>query len=128
MKTDNKLNIFLNTIFWGFILWLFGYILGIVFFMFVSKEQIGWFILPLGVLFTLWVLIKKIKREEFMCYIGLGLIWTIMVIALDYGFIVKLFNSNDYYKLDVYIYYILTFTLPILVGLYKFRKKLSSHY
>jgi hypothetical protein len=121
---NKKIKILVNTLFWGFILWLFGYILGIVFFMFVPQEHIGWFILPLGVLFTLWVLVKKIKREEFMCYIGLGLIWTIMAVALDYVFLVKLFNSIGYYKLDVYIYYILTFTIPILIGIYKFRSKL----
>jgi hypothetical protein len=70
----NKKQILLNTTFWGFILWLFGYILGIVFFAFVPKDLIGFFILPLGVAFTLLVLLKKIRREEFMSYIGLGII------------------------------------------------------
>ncbi len=119
---NNKLKIFLNTIMWGFILWLFGYILGMIFFVFVPKELIGWFILPFGVLFTLWIVIKKIERKEFMCYIGLGVIWTIMAVFLDYIFIIKLLNATTYYKLDVYIYYILTFTLPIIVGAYKFNK------
>jgi len=118
----NKGKIFLNTVFWGFILWLFGYALGFIFFAFVPKELIGWYILPLGVIVTLWVLIKKIKREEFGCYFGLGLIWAIMAIALDYVFLVKLLKAVDYYKLDVYIYYILTFTLPIIVGWYKLKK------
>jgi hypothetical protein len=118
---QNKGKIFLNTVFWGFILWLFGYVLGIVFFVFVPKDQIGWYILPLGVAFTLWVLFKKIERESFGCYIGLGVIWTIMAAALDYLFIVKLFQSADYYKSDVYVYYVLTFVLPVVVGWYKFR-------
>ena len=114
--------IFKNTVSWGFVLWLFGYILGIVFFAMVPKNLIGFFILPLGVAFTLWVLLKKIKRDEFMCYFGLGLIWTLMAVLLDYFFIVKLFHSVGYYKLDVYVYYILTFFLPIIVGWYKFKK------
>jgi hypothetical protein len=118
----NKGKIFLNTAFWGFMLWLFGYILGIIFFAFVPKDAIGWFVSPLGIIFMLWVLLKKIKREEFMCYFGLGLIWTVMAVALDYVFLVKLFKSADYYKLDVYVYYALTFILPIAVGWFKFKQ------
>lgn len=118
----NKGKIFLNTVFWGFILWLFGYILGIVFFIFLPKELIGWCIMPIALAATLWVLFKKIKREFFACYIGLGLIWTIMAVALDYVFLVKLLKAVDYYKIDVYIYYFLTFVLPVAVGLYKFNK------
>jgi hypothetical protein len=118
-----KGKIFLNTVFWGFILWLFGYILGIVFFAFVPAGQIGWYILPFGVAFMLWVLVRKIKREELMCYFGLGLIWTLMAVALDYIFIVKLLKSAGYYKPDVYVYYALTFVLPITVGWHKFKNK-----
>jgi hypothetical protein len=76
----------------------------------------------LGVALTLWVLWKKIVREERMCYFGLGLIWTIMAIVLDYLLIVKLFQSTNYYKTDVYVYYALTFTLPLIIGWLKFRK------
>jgi hypothetical protein len=118
----NKGKLFLNTIFWGFVLWLFGYILGFVFFAFVPKEMLGWAIMPFGIAVTLWALFKKIKRDSLMCYFGLGIIWTIMAIVLDYFFLVKLLNATDYYKLDVYIYYILTLLLPIMFGLYKFRK------
>ncbi len=118
-----KKQIILNNIFWGFILWLFGYILGIVFFAFVPKDQIGFYILPFGTALTLWVLLKKIKREEFLCYIGVGMFWTLIAVILDYLFIVKLFKSADYYKPDVYLYYALTFVLPILVGWYKFKGK-----
>jgi hypothetical protein len=122
MEKD-KGKIFLNTVFWGFVLWLFGYILGIVFFAFLPKDQIGWYILPFGFAFMLWVLVRKIKREELMCYFGLGLIWTLMALALDYIFIVKLLKSASYYKLDVYVYYALTFVLPIAVGWQKFKNK-----
>jgi hypothetical protein len=118
----NKGKIFLNTVFWGFVLWLFGYVLGFVFFAFVPKDLIGWYIMPFGVVFSFWILLKKIKREEFMCYFGLGLIWTIMAIVLDYVFLVKLLKAVNYYKLDVYIYYILTFVLPMIVGWYKLKR------
>ena len=120
MPADKK-KILLNTLFWGFILWLFGYVLGFTFFAFVPKDMIGWAIMPFGVAFTLWVLFKKIVREEQMCYFGLGLIWTIMAIVLDYAFMVKLLKPAGYYKLDVYLYYALTFLLPLAVGWYKFK-------
>lgn len=119
-----KKQILLSTLFWGFILWLFGYVLGIIFFAFVPKEQIGFYILPLGVALMLWVLFKKIKREEFLCYIGLGIVWTIMAVLLDYLFIVKMFQSTDYYKTDVYVYYALTFISPVAAGWYKKSKGL----
>jgi len=119
----NKGKIFLNTVIWGFIVWLFGYILGFVFFAFIPKDLIGWYIMPFGLAFTLWILFKKIKREEFGCYIGLGIVWTIMAVGLDYVFLVKLLKATGYYKLDVYIYYILTFILPMVIGWYKLRNK-----
>ena len=121
MQTNNKGKILLNTLFWGLILWIFGYILGFVFFYLVPKEVIGWYVMPFGIIATIWVLFKKIKRDSFGCYVGLGVIWTILAIALDYFFIVKLFNTTSYYKLDVYIYYILAFSLPIFVGWYKIK-------
>jgi hypothetical protein len=45
-----------------------------------------------------------------------------MAVALDYIFLVKLFKATDYYKVDVYVYYVLTLLLPIVVGWYKVRK------
>jgi hypothetical protein len=123
---ETNLKIFLNTIFWGFILWLFGYILGFIFFGFVPKDLIGWYIMPLGITATLWVLLRKIARKEFKCYIGLGIFWTLIAVIFDYYFIVKLLNSSNYYKLDVYTYYLLTFLLPIIVGWYKFSNSKAA--
>lgn len=118
---NKKLHIFLNTVIWGFALWFFGYVLGFVFFAFVPQEYLGWAIMPFGIAVTLWVLIKKIKRSRFQCYIGLGVIWTLIAVLCDYFFLVKLLAPADgYYKPDIYIYYFLTFSLPILVG---WRKK-----
>jgi hypothetical protein len=117
----DKKKILLNTLSWGFLLWLFGYVLGFVFFAFVPKDAIGWFILPFGVAATLWVLFKKIERESFGCYIGLGVFWTVMAAMLDYVFIVKMLKSAGYYKLDVYVYYALTFLLPVAAGWFKLK-------
>lgn len=102
---------------WGFALWLFGYILGIIFFMMVPPALLGWVIMPFGIVFTLWVLLKKINGGSLQYYAIVALIWTLIAIMFDYLFIVKTFHPADgYYKLDVYLYYILTFALPFLIG------------
>jgi len=117
-----RIKILKNTIFWGTILWFIGWTMGVMLYKSVPTEMIGWIISPIATLITIWVLFKKIHREKFMCYVGLGVIWTILAIILDYIFNVKLFNIANYYKLDIYIYYALTLILPIIVGLIKFRK------
>ncbi len=106
-----------DTLGWGFILWLIGYVLGIILFAFVKPEVIGWIIMPIGIVITLWVLFKKIKTETFKYYLILGIVWTLIAIVFDYFFLVKVFKPADgYYKLDVYLYYAFTFILPFLVG------------
>ena len=108
---------------WGFILWLIGYILGIVFFAIVPPSMIGWAISPIGIVITLWVLLKKIKNDSIKYYLYLAIIWTLIAIVCDYLFLVKIFQpAGGYYKLDVYLYYIITFILPVAVRWYKNRK------
>ena len=78
---------------------------------------LGWVIMPLGIAITLWVLSKKIQSNDFQYYITLAIVWTLVAIIFDYFFLVTLFQPADgYYKLDVYLYYILTFALPLIVG------------
>lgn len=102
---------------WGFILWFVGYILGIVLFMLIPPAMIGWVLMPVGTAITLWVLIKKIKGNSLKYYMTVSIVWTVTAIVLDHFFLVKLFMPADgYYKLDVYLYYALTFVLPLIVG------------
>jgi hypothetical protein len=109
---------------WGFILWLIGYVLGIVLFMFVPTAMVGWIIMPIGTLITLWVLFKKIRGKSLKYFLMIALVWAVLAIVLDYFFLVKLFKPADgYYKLDVYLYYFLIFVLPIAVGFAKGRRK-----
>lgn len=114
------MNLFLKQAFgWGVLLWLVGYILGILLFFIVPKALIGWIITPIGLIITIWVLTKKITGTSFKYYLLLATVWTLIAIGFDYLFLVKLLKPEDgYYKLDVYIYYSLTFILPLL-----FRKK-----
>ena len=101
---------------WGFILWFIGFILGMILFFIVPPAAIGWVITPFGIVITLWVLLKKVKGDSFKYYLLLAIIWTLIAVAFDYFFIVKAFKSVGYYKFDVYLYYVLTFVLPLLVG------------
>lgn len=102
---------------WGFILWLIGYGLGILFFTLIPPSMIGWIITPIGVAITLWVLFKKIKGDSFGYYARVAAVWVLIAIIFDYLFIVKAFKPEDgYYKLDVYLYYALTLALPLVVG------------
>ena len=105
---------------WGFILWIIGYTLGMILFFIVPKSILGWVIMPIGIIITLFILIKKIKSDSIKYYILLGIIWFLIAIIFDYLFIVKALKPVDgYYKLDVYLYYIITLVLPIVIGLNK---------
>lgn len=109
---------------WGVVLWLIGYVLGFVLFAFVPTSLIGWIIMPIGVALALWILFKKIELESFKNYFWLGLVWAVIAIIFDYFFLVKLLKPADgYYKPDVYLYYLLTFLLPVLVGFLKTNKR-----
>lgn len=102
---------------WGFILWLIGYALGIILFPFVPAFAMGWIIMPIGIIITLWALFKKVKSESFRYYLVLAIVWTLIAVIFDYFFLVKALNPADgYYKLDVYLYYALTFVLPLVAG------------
>lgn len=105
---------------WGFLLWLIGFILGILFFMFLPKSMIGWAIMPIGIALSILVLLKLVKNGPLSYFLKIAIIWTAMAIIFDYLFLVQLFKPADgYYKLDVYIYYLSTFLLPLIAGWYR---------
>jgi hypothetical protein len=102
---------------WGVVLWLIGYALGIILFSIVPATMIGWTIMPIGILLALWILLRKVQGDSFQYYAWLALVWALIAIVFDYFLLVKLFKPADgYYKLDVYLYYALTFVLPLVVG------------
>jgi len=108
---------------WGFILWFMGYVLGIILIFFLPLWLMGWAIMPIGLIITFWVLLKKVRAGALRYYVILAAVWTAMTVAFDYIFIVKAFNPPDgYYKLDVYLYYALTFMTPLMIGWWKKAK------
>ena len=116
-----------DTLGWGLILWLIGYALGIALFAIVPPSMLGWVIMPVGALITLWILWKKIESRSFSQYVLIAITWTLTAIVCDYFFLVKLFKPADgYYKLDVYLYYALTLVLPMAVGWYKSKQQKTT--
>lgn len=108
---------------WGILLWLIGYVLGMALFFVVPVNLLGWIIMPIGIIITLWVLMKKVKGTSLEYYFGLGIVWAIIAVVFDYLFLVQLLKPADgYYKLDVYLYYGITLLLPIIIGLVKTKK------
>ena len=116
-----------DTLGWGFILWLIGYVLGIILIFILPPLLIGWVIMPIGLIITFWVLLKKVETRDFQYYVILAAVWTVIAVVFDYVFIVKMFNPSDgYYKPDVYLYYSLTFIAPLIIGWWK-KEKSTKH-
>ncbi len=55
-------------------------------------------------------------------YAGVGAAWVLIAVVLDYLFIVLMFQAT-YYGTDVFVYYTLTFLIPVGVGLYLKRNR-----
>ena len=68
---------------WGFVLWLIGYGLGIALFLLLPPFVIGWVILPIGVVITLWVLMTRIHVDLLHHYAFIAAVWTVLAIVLD---------------------------------------------
>lgn len=111
-----------DTLGWGFALWLFGYVLGFLLYAVVPVAAIGWVITPVATLVTVWVVLRKIPGRSLARYLLVALVWTAIAIAGDYLGIVKALHPPDgYYKPDVYLYYTLTFILPLALGFWSQR-------
>ena len=105
----------MKIVLWGLGLWLFGYLLGFAFFPLVPMEHLGWYIMPFGIAATCLVLWKWVKLDSLQNGVITGAIWTVIAVVADYFLIVKLLQPADgYYKLDIYLYYALTFLLPVV--------------
>jgi hypothetical protein len=112
---------------WGVAVWFFGYVFGIVLFFALPTALIGWTILPAGLVFAVWVLMTRVDENRLARYAVVALVWTVIAVVCDYIFIVKAIKPADgYYKLDVFIYYALTFLVPLAAGWWKLRPAARS--
>ena len=102
---------------WGFVLWLIGYVLGIILVFLVPVNLIGWIIAPIGAAITFWVAFKKLRGSTLAYFALVALVWLFIAVLGDYLFIVMAFRPADgYYKPAVHLYYALIVAIPLLAG------------
>ena len=107
-----------GTVGWGFILWAAGHAVSMVLFFFVPAAIIGWLVsIPL-IPPTVWVAYQRLHNVKAAPYyfLAVAVAWLATALILDYVFIVRAFGVENYYDLDVSIYYSLTLLIPLAVG------------
>jgi hypothetical protein len=109
----------------GTVLWLIGYIASLVLFFTPYAGIMGWILIaiftPVTVAITWWWFRQR-ERLPLQYYAGVGVAWALIAVVLDYLFIVLLFQAI-YYGPDVFVYYAVTFLIPVGVGVYLDRSR-----
>jgi len=101
-------------------LWLIGYLASLVLFFSPYAGIMGWILIAIFTPVTVaiaWWWFRQRKALPLQYYAGVGVAWVLIAIVLDYLFIVMLFQAA-YYEADVFVYYAVTFLIPVGVGLY----------
>jgi hypothetical protein len=102
----------------GLLIWLIGYIASIVLWGAVSPDMLGWVLFVVFLPLMIYIPYSRFRnrKETVGYYLLMASVWVLIAVVLDYLFIVQMFNSQSYYKLDVYVYYAITFIAPFLIG------------
>ena len=105
-------------------LWLVGYLASLVLFVSPYAAIMGWILLvvctPVTITVAWWWF--RVRDLPLTYYVKVGAAWTAIAVVFDYLFIVLLFQAT-YYGPDVFVYYALTFLIPVGVGLYLIRAR-----
>jgi hypothetical protein len=104
----------------GTVLWVIGYLASLVLFFSPYAGVMGWILLAIFTPVTIaivWWWFRKRERLLLRYYAGVGVAWVLIAIVLDYLFIVVLFQAN-YYGIDVFVYYAVTFLIPVGIGMF----------
>jgi|SRR3972149_452403 len=119
MKTKSDREKMIDTFGCGFLLWLVGFGISMMLFLAIPITLLGWIVLVVMVPATAFLAVKRLwnSKEKKSYYYNVGIVWALIAILMDYIFLVKGFNVQDYYKLDVYIYYFLNFLIPVAMGM-----------
>jgi len=108
----------------GTFFWLLGYVTSLALFFSPYAAQMGWILIavftPVTIAITWWWF--KGRDLPLPYFVKTGIAWVAIAIVLDYLFIVLLFAAT-YYGIDVFIYYALTFFIPVGVGLFLARNQ-----
>lgn len=115
LTTKRKL---IDTLGWGFILWLIAFILGTMLFPFVPTKFLGLFTLPVAIIITPLVAYKRFRNfgAPSSYYLLVATVWVLLNVVFDYLVIIKTFNAQNFYDLDLIIYYLATFLAPLIIG------------
>jgi hypothetical protein len=109
----------------GTFLWLIGFLASLVLFFSPFAADMGWILLSIFTPITVaiaWWWFKDRESLPLRYYAGVGVAWMVIAIVLDYLFIVLMFQAT-YYGPDVFVYYTVTFLIPMGVGLYLVRAR-----
>jgi len=105
----------------GMALWLIGYLASLALFFTSFAGIMGWILLavftPVTSAIAWWWFRQREPPLPLQYYAGVGLAWMLIAIVLDFLFIVLMFQAT-YYDVDVFVYYAVTFLIPVGVGLY----------
>jgi len=105
-------------------LWLIGYLASLLLFFSPFAGIMGGVLLlvctPVTIAVAWWWF--RALDHALTYYAGVGIAWTVIAVVLDYLFIVLLFQAT-YYGPDVFVYYSMTFLVPVGVGLYLRRAR-----
>jgi hypothetical protein len=105
----------------GIALWLIGYLASLVLFYTPYAGIMGWILFAIFTPVTIviaWWWFRQREPLPLQYYAGVGVAWVLIAVVLDYLFIVLLFQAASYYEPDVFVYYTVTFLIPVGVGLY----------
>jgi hypothetical protein len=109
----------------GTALWLMGYLASLVLFFSPYAGIMGWILLVIFTPVTMVIVWWWFSRRELLplqYYVKVGVAWVLIAVVLDYLFIVLMFQAA-YYGTDVFLYYTVTFLIPVGVGLYLIRTR-----
>ncbi len=109
----------------GVVLWLIGYLASLVLFFSPYAGIMGWILLAIFTPVTIavtWWWFRHRERLPLQYYACVGVAWTLIAVVFDYLFIVLMFQAT-YYESDVFVYYAVTFLIPVGVGLYLNRAR-----
>ena len=101
-------------------LWVIGYLASLVLVFTPFAGIMGWILFAIFTPATVaiaWWWFRQREALPVQYYAGVGAAWVLIAVVLDYLFIVLLFQAT-YYGPDVFVYYVVTFLIPVGVGLY----------
>ena len=104
----------------GILLWLLGYLASLLLFVSPLSGVMGWILIAVFTPVSILIVWRWFAGRDLPLayYAGAGVVWTAIAVVFDYLFIVLLFSAT-YYGPDVFVYYAITFLVPVGIGLWK---------